>query len=264
MLQSYDRSLGQNQAEDLVNRYFDAWNQLDAPVVADFFTNNGVYVDVPTHQQHSGPALVRYIASFLEEHSARSHYDLVGDVLVGTHAVAFEYQTYETEADGRRGAPFAGAEFWTLRDDKMTRVDDYYERQAPVVERASEAPPKYVKSGLGSATASRYRRRLLQLVDEDKIYLQPDLSLPELAQMMCCSVNHLSQVINTEFSMSFFEFLNHRRVADAKDLLTNEPDCKVLDVALRVGFNSSSTFYAAFKTSCDLTPAQFRRQTSGT
>lgn len=262
MLQSQNRSLGQNQAEDLVHRYFDAWNQYDVPVVAGFFTNGGVYVDIPTNRQYSGPGLVRYISSFLEEEDARSHYDLVGDVLVGTHAVAFEYR-YEIDADGRRGVPLAGAEFWTLLERKMIRVDDYYESRAPAVKRTEEPGPKYVKSGLGSATAGRYRRRLSQLMDEEKIYLRPDMSLPELARMVCCSVNHLSQVINAEFGKSFFEFLNHRRIADAKQLLANEPGCKVLDVALRVGFNSSSTFYAAFKTSCNLTPAQFRRQAAG-
>ncbi len=260
MLQSHNRSLGQNQAEDLVHRYFDAWNQFDVSVVAGFFTNNGVYVDIPTNRQHSGPGLLLYLSSYLEEGDAREHYDLVGDVLVGPHTVAFEYQTYAIDADGERGAPLAGAEFWTLRDDKMARVDDYYESPA----KMSEKRPKYVKSGLCSATASRYRGRVLQLMDEDKVYLRPNLSLPELARLVRCSVNHLSQVINTEFGMSFFEFLNHRRIADAKQLLANEPDCQVLDVALRVGFNSSSTFYAAFKTSCRLTPAQFRRRTGQT
>jgi AraC-like DNA-binding protein len=86
------------------------------------------------------------------------------------------------------------------------------------------------------------------------------LSLPELAQQVPCSVNHLSQVINAEFGMSFFEFLNRRRVADARQLLTSEPDRYVLEVALTVGFNSSSAFYSAFKRAYDVTPTAFRRQ----
>ena len=53
-------------------------------------------------------------------------------------------------------------------------------------------------------------------MDHEKLYLEPDLTLPILAKRVDCSVNHLSQVVNAGFSMSFFDFLNSYRVQEAK------------------------------------------------
>jgi AraC-like DNA-binding protein len=98
-------------------------------------------------------------------------------------------------------------------------------------------------------------------MEEEKIYLQPDLTLPQLASALSCSVNHVSQAINAGFGMSFFDYLNQLRVREATRLLqTGDGDTPtVLNVALQVGFNSTSTFYVAFKKVTGKTPAEFRR-----
>jgi AraC-like DNA-binding protein len=261
MLSLDNQGIPLTQAHKLVRCYFDAWNEFDASAVASFFTRNGIYFDIPINEQHSGPELLSYLSDFFGgEEKAR--YDLVGEVLVGADAVAFKYQAFDLDSTARRPEPWAGVEFWKLDGGKVARVDDYYEpaNLRRSIEATTQHPPKYLKSGLNATTTSHYRARLLQLVDDEQLYRQPDLSLPELARQVPCSVNHLSQVINAEFGMSFFEFLNRRRVADAKQLLTRDPDCYVLDVALQVGFNSSSAFYSAFKKAYELTPTAFRRQ----
>ncbi len=61
--------------------------------------------------------------------------------------------------------------------------------------------------------------------------------------------------------MGFFDFVNHYRVRDAIQILSVPTECPgILEVALDVGFNSISTFYAAFKRATGKTPAQFRRE----
>ena len=99
----------------------------------------------------------------------------------------------------------------------------------------------------------------------EQIYMDPRLTLPALAQTVGCSVNHLSQVINAGFEMSFFDYLNSHRVRHAKELLTelNGKNRAILNIAFTVGFNSNSAFYAAFKKHVGMTPAQFRRSRSG-
>ena len=96
---------------------------------------------------------------------------------------------------------------------------------------------------------------------EQQAYLRPDLTLPRLADAVGCSVNHLSQVINAGFKMSFFDYLNQHRIQHAKVLLGNLDDqnAAILNVAFTVGFNSNSAFYAAFKKCVGQTPAQYRR-----
>ena len=192
-------------------------------------------------------------------------YALAGEVLIGSSMVAFKYNSYENGNTGAEPEPEPGAEFWLLLGDKVARVDDYYEfrsteKNAAPRSRIRASKEKYLKSGLSEAAVDRYRTRLLELMNDEKVYLQSDLNLPKLAGMVNCSVNHLSQVINAEFSMSFFEYLNQHRVADARHMLANDPKCHALDVALKVGFNSNSTFYSAFKKICHVTPAEYRRQ----
>jgi len=252
-----------SQTIDLVHGYFDAWNHMDVSSIVSFFARDGVYFDVPEDEEYRGSGLLGYISDFFEEEVER-RYALAGEVLIGSRMVAFKYNAYEHRTSQAEPEPEPGAEFWLLLGDKVARVDDYYEfrsvanRTAGSRSRPSEE--KYLKSGLNEAAVDHYRTRLLELMNEEKVYLQPDLNLPKLAGMVHCSVNHLSQVINAEFSMSFFEFLNQHRVADARQMLASDPKCHALDVALKVGFNSNSTFYSAFKKICHITPAEFRRQ----
>ena len=85
--------------------------------------------------------------------------------------------------------------------------------------------------------------------------------MPKLAGLVHCSVNHLSQAVNSGFGMNFFDFLNSYRIEEAKAMLKqNDPQAQaILDVSFAVGFNSNSAFYAAFKKATGQTPAQFRR-----
>jgi AraC-like DNA-binding protein len=105
---------------------------------------------------------------------------------------------------------------------------------------------------------------LKQLMADEKLYLDPDLSLPKLAEHLGTSVNHLSQAINSGLEMTFFDYINQYRVNEAMDILRNgnQRFPAILDVALSVGFNSTSTFYTAFKKINGHSPAKFRRAQS--
>ena len=121
---------------------------------------------------------------------------------------------------------------------------------------------KYAKSGLSKERLQDYKRRLDHVMSRRRVYLQSDITLPRLAHEVGCSANHLSQVINAGFGMSFFDYLNHFRIDHARRLLSQSDDRNnaILNVAFAVGFNSNSAFYAAFKKCVGQTPAQYRRR----
>ncbi len=97
-------------------------------------------------------------------------------------------------------------------------------------------------------------------MNEHQLFLQSGLTLPRLAETVGCSVNHVSQVINAGFGVSFFDFINAYRIEHAKKLLDNlDERGAVLNIAFSVGFNSNSAFYAAFKKHVGMTPTQYRR-----
>jgi len=123
---------------------------------------------------------------------------------------------------------------------------------------------KYAKSGLSMDQLNTYKQRLESVMNTQQVFLESDITLPKLAKLINCSVNHLSQVINLGFSMSFFDYLNKFRVDFAKGLLAESEgqDNSILYIAFAVGYNSNSAFYSAFNKYVGQTPAEYRRQQS--
>lgn len=178
--------------------------------------------------------------------------------------IAYQYKvlSYDHDTGEQISPPWFGAEFVTLEGNQASRIDDYYEISSTRQISPSYAlQRKYAKSGLSSDQLEEYKCRLTNLMRQELAYHNPELTLPKLALLLECPVNHLSQVINAGFDMNFFDYLNQHRIEDAKNLLTsNEGEAQtILSIAFEVGFNSNSAFYAAFKKSCGLTPAQYRQ-----
>ena len=88
-------------------------------------------------------------------------------------------------------------------------------------------------------------RQLLQ----NLVYKNNTISLAKLAKQINSSILALSQVINENFQLTFFELIGKYRIEEAQKLLKEEPETKISDIAFEVGYNSLSAFNAAFKKS---------------
>ena len=127
-------------------------------------------------------------------------------------------------------------------------------------EPLTEPKKKYEKSSLSEEVEAAILQKLTRLMDEEKPYLQPDVSLTKLAGLLDTSPHHLSQLLNDRLNQSFFDLLATYRVREAQQLL-NDPataHLKIDEIAERVGYNSTSAFHTAFKRLTHQTPAQFR------
>lgn len=121
---------------------------------------------------------------------------------------------------------------------------------------------QYLHSGLKQKEAERHSAELKDYFEKEKPFLDGKLSLNDVAQYMDISVNHLSQVINEQLGMTFFDFVNSFRVDEVKERLSS-PDVKnftLLGIAYDSGFNSKSSFNSIFKKFTGLTPSQFAKQ----
>ncbi|RPI77297.1 MAG: AraC family transcriptional regulator [Desulfobacteraceae bacterium] len=123
---------------------------------------------------------------------------------------------------------------------------------------------KYEKTNLDPERAAEYLQKIETAMNRDKLFLQNDISLPQLAGVLGMSVHHLSQIINDHFHQNFFEFINSRRVNEAQKRLQDPANdhLTVLAIGLDVGFNSSSAFNSAFKKFIDMTPSEARKNRS--
>ncbi|TMP38456.1 helix-turn-helix domain-containing protein [Pseudoalteromonas rubra] len=117
---------------------------------------------------------------------------------------------------------------------------------------------KYHKSALDKERSARIVKKVTSVMQDDKLYLDADLTLQKLSDASGVSANYLSQVLNETLKMNFFDFVNHWRIEVAKARLLAGKD-SVLHIALEVGFNARSSFYKAFKKETGLTPTEYRR-----
>ncbi len=118
---------------------------------------------------------------------------------------------------------------------------------------------KYSRSGLSSDTASYYLDKLREL-EKEHFFLEESLTLRHLAEQLSMSPHHLSQLLNEQLNLSFYDYINQLRINYAKVLLIEDLERPIMDVLFAAGFNTKSTFYSAFKKVEGVTPSQFRKQ----
>lgn len=102
-------------------------------------------------------------------------------------------------------------------------------------------------------------RRLQELMENDHVYRVEDLRAAYVANELHLTVHQLSELLNRTLGMSFNGLVNEYRIREAKMLLSNEPDLRILDIAFQVGFQSKTSFNNAFKASTGLSPSQYRK-----
>lgn len=97
-------------------------------------------------------------------------------------------------------------------------------------------------------------------VFENETYLEPTLTIQELARQVNIPVRDLSVLINHQMNQHFFDFINEFRIQKSMQLLKDPSKKKltVLEILYEVGFNTKSSFNTAFKKHTNQTPTEFR------
>ena len=84
-----------------------------------------------------------------------------------------------------------------------------------------------------------------------------DISLDDMAEKLNLSPKYCSALFKKQTGQTFKKALNEYRVERAKELLRQEPDKKINDLAMEVGFVSANTFIQVFKQYTGTTPRQY-------
>lgn len=122
----------------------------------------------------------------------------------------------------------------------------------------------YRKSGLTDKEAENHLQNLLNVMNNDKPYLNSELTLGELAGKLSMSTHNLSEILNTRLNQKFYDFINRYRVEEVKRRLVDKESEKynLLSIAFDSGFNSKSSFNTIFKKQTGTTPSEYRKQIS--
>lgn len=253
----------------LVRDYISLWNRRDVDGLLRLMHKGVAFYDAFWMESCAGRDASEYLRDrFSEEHY---WYQQIGNIIPFDHGVAFRYNAHELTDSTIGRVLFNGAEVLNLRDDMIITVSDFYcDPDRTAIEGVANLTakrhglPKYVKSGLGTVKVSRYKSRLSALMNHERVYLDPDLTLSQLADQIGCLVSHISQLIENEIGTSFENYLNKHRARFAKQLLMEESDDPdyVSGVAEKAGFRTYRHFCNSFDEIYGVTPVDFHRDTS--
>ncbi|RME88109.1 MAG: AraC family transcriptional regulator [Candidatus Hydrogenedentota bacterium] len=120
--------------------------------------------------------------------------------------------------------------------------------------------PKKKKSSLEGINLKELHLDLVELMNNEKLYMEEDLTLARVADELGIKPYQLSEFLNSHLGINFAQFVNRFRIEKAKQLLLQEENTSVLSVAFKVGFNSKANFNLLFSTYVGKTPTQFIKE----
>lgn len=121
---------------------------------------------------------------------------------------------------------------------------------------------KYSSSSLKGMEELRLYLRMKQAIEEDSLFLDPNLSLRSVADRLSTNTKYLSQVVNHNAKCNFQQFINFYRVTEVKEKIKDPRfyNLTLFGIARQCGFKNKSTFYKVFKEVTGMTPRKYLKQ----
>jgi len=116
-------------------------------------------------------------------------------------------------------------------------------------------------SKIDKMESEKYISELNSLINSEKPYLTPSLTIDELSEMLSIQSWKLSYLINHNYNKNFYNFINGYRIEEFKERITNPVNKKktILELIYEVSFNSKSSFNDVFKKQTGMTPSQYKK-----
>jgi AraC-like DNA-binding protein len=255
--------------QELVDTYLSAWNRRDTKGLLELMHEGVSYYDSFWRETCVGRDVAQYLRDIFDEEDY--FYEQVGEPITTEDGVIIRYAARERNGSEIGDVRHTGADVLTLRDGKVLTVSDFYcELEADSLREVARlasrrhGETRYANSGLGALKSWLVREQLLELIEANRMYLDPELTLAEVAQHVGCPIDQLQQVILNEFRMDFDGFVQVHRTNYASELLlqaSNEPNF-ISHIATQSGFSSKDAFCEAFAGSFGMSPREYQRLNS--
>ena len=116
----------------------------------------------------------------------------------------------------------------------MRDIPEEQEKETEDTEQIADTP---------SSTSILIYERLETMMNEQQVFLQKDLLLNDVAKQLGTNRTYLLQALSSCAHMTFKEYINHKRIAYAEQLMEETPLTPKVEIAARSGYNSMSSFY---------------------
>lgn len=103
-------------------------------------------------------------------------------------------------------------------------------------------------------------KELNRIVVQDQLYLSPELSREDLAQIVHLNNARFARMIKENTGTNFNGYINELRINYAIQLLKQHPNYTIRAIADEAGFNSTPILYSMFKKKTGMTPYEFKKR----
>ena len=250
--------------EEIAKRYFSAWSEGDVPELLRIMHPHASYYDAFWQETCTGQHLSKYFSSNFKIDTR--WYEQYDEIITTPNGMVVRYVAYDVDDPAGLSPLFNGAEVFTLADDLILTVSDYYCDPDPIglIEIAKVADTHHrgvdsVARGLSAKASSHISRRLAELVAETTFFLDADLTVTKLAEQAGCSVMHLFHVLEDQKGTTFLDYVNECRCRYASTLLVDLAinDIRFDRIAEQAGFESIQDFRDAFQSTFGLTADEY-------
>lgn len=145
--------------------------------------------------------------------------------------------------------------YYSLKQREIYPVEEKQREELITIEAETEEIKKKL---ISDDELNRIKTELEKIMQAQKPYLDSELNLIKLSELLAVSTHHLSYVINTGFQKNFFQYINEFRIDHARKLLKEKQKLSILGIAYESGFNSKTSFNTTFKKLTNQTPSEFK------
>ncbi len=158
------------------------------------------------------------------------------------------------------------AAYVLLRERKIRKRDRQEERPAREYPRQEVSIPNANRiledtgQSLKDSDMEELKERLCNVLEREKLYLNPDIRVGDLAERLYTNKSYLAQTIKIKLNKNFCQLVHYYRVREAMRIYAQNPDLTITQLCRRVGFNSMTTFNTAFGRNTGYTPAEWCKE----
>ncbi|MHC1733878.1 MAG: helix-turn-helix domain-containing protein [Bacteroidales bacterium] len=126
-------------------------------------------------------------------------------------------------------------------------------RKSDVKPASNEIPSPAV------TTDDAFIRTLIRNMEEKQPYLDPEITISRLSELLDVRIDFLSEVLNSRLNQNFFDFINKYRIEEFKiqSILKTNSHLSIMGIAYNCGFNSKASFYRAFRKFEGMSPTDY-------
>ena len=137
-------------------------------------------------------------------------------------------------------------------------------RREQVIEKLygqSDGSGKYTVSSLSDEKGQALFAEFERLMKTDRIYRERDITIDKVADRLGTNRSYLSRAINENGGMSFSQYINSRRIGEARRILSEtDNDIQIKVLAYELGFATPEAYSSTIRKAIGMLPTKFREE----